>query len=309
MAHNNNGDDFGHSVIPGMPPKSSYLNMSEFASILRVSSCLKRHTGDGDSDFEELYYPAQEEHVSALQPAHGMGGIHNERFNNASPPPIIATGRSLSYETVPRSGGYPFPELSASSELQRDTGDTVLHHPHPRRRAPTGGNSSLMGSPTNSVFLYNGSRSNAAAGGENLLHGNSRSPLSSPPIRASFYSLSPDMTSDCTASTFASPNTSTQMLIPKYIPPRRRSTALPNQEGVPIHDKPWIFKRDVKEYISWALTWSMMLFCAGAAAVMCLLDARSIKMMGNLCLVLEDDFSNGLNKDTWFHEVDMGGFG
>ncbi|KLO19430.1 concanavalin A-like lectin/glucanase [Schizopora paradoxa] len=98
------------------------------------------------------------------------------------------------------------------------------------------------------------------------------------------------------------------MLIPKYIAPRRKSTAL-TDEGKRNIEKPWLAKRDMREYISWVLTWSMMLFCAGAAAVMCLLDARNVKMMGDLCLVLHDDFDNGLNRDVWFHEVDMGGFG
>lgn len=98
------------------------------------------------------------------------------------------------------------------------------------------------------------------------------------------------------------------MLIQKYIAPRRKSTALTDEDKRNI-DKPWLGKRDMREYISWVLTWSMMLFCAGAAAVMCLLDARNVKMMGDLCLVLHDDFENGLNRDVWFHEVDMGGFG
>ncbi len=102
-------------------------------------------------------------------------------------------------------------------------------------------------------------------------------------------------------STVASPNASTQMLIPKYIAPRRKSTAL-TEEAMQQLEKPWLGKRDVREYISWVLTWSMMLFCAGAAAVMCLLDARKVQMMGDLCLVLHDDFDNGLNRDIWFHE-------
>ena len=40
-----------------------------------------------------------------------------------------------------------------------------------------------------------------------------------------------------------------------------------------------------------------------------LVNLSHIENVGNLCLVLDDGFDNGLDRNTWYHEVDMGGFG
>ena len=32
-------------------------------------------------------------------------------------------------------------------------------------------------------------------------------------------------------------------------------------------------------------------------------------MVGNVCLVLDEEFSNGIDSNIWFHEVSMSGFG
>ena len=53
----------------------------------------------------------------------------------------------------------------------------------------------------------------------------------------------------------------------------------------------------------------MILFMGGASALALLVNMSKMEKLGNLCLVLDDDFDNGLDRNIWFHEVDMGGFG
>ena len=46
------------------------------------------------------------------------------------------------------------------------------------------------------------------------------------------------------------------------------------------------------------------------SGLVCFTGAKSVKFVGNVCLVLDEDFSSTtLNDKIWVHEVDMGGFG
>ncbi|KAF8577757.1 glycoside hydrolase family 16 protein [Ramaria rubella] len=77
------------------------------------------------------------------------------------------------------------------------------------------------------------------------------------------------------------------------------------KEPVP---KPWLERRD-----RWATagTWvTRALFILGvlAAAALCFFGFTGIEQLGNVCLVMEDDF-NTLDTTTWQREVEIAGFG
>jgi hypothetical protein len=74
--------------------------------------------------------------------------------------------------------------------------------------------------------------------------------------------------------------------------------------------KPWVGKKDKAARISYFVTYSMLLLGVAATALRCYTGWRSVSLVGNLCLVLDDEFnSNDLDTSVWMHEVDLGGFG
>lgn len=52
-----------------------------------------------------------------------------------------------------------------------------------------------------------------------------------------------------------------------------------------------------------------MILGAGAAAAICYMGAKSVRLVGNVCLILDEEFDNGIDTNIWFHEVSMSGFG
>lgn len=127
----------------------------------------------------------------------------------------------------------------------------------------------------------------------------SRSPLACPPS----YPLSP------TETMIGSADPLKQSFLNKLSRRGRfKSTALLDIDSNPLY-KPWANKKDFLSYVSYWLTWSMILFMGGASALALLVNMSKMEKLGNLCLVLDDDFDNGLDRNIWFHEVDMGGFG
>lgn len=86
---------------------------------------------------------------------------------------------------------------------------------------------------------------------------------------------------------------------------RLKSTALDER---PI-EKPWLQKKDIRARLSYCLTVICMFLGAAAAAVVCYMGAKGVRMVGNVCLVLDEDFNNGIDSNIWFHEVSMSGFG
>ena len=48
---------------------------------------------------------------------------------------------------------------------------------------------------------------------------------------------------------------------------------------------------------------------AVGSALLCYFGWRNVPRVGNLCLVMEDNFDTFDTQHTWQHEVDMGGFG
>ena len=87
-----------------------------------------------------------------------------------------------------------------------------------------------------------------------------------------------------------------------------KSNALLDLDTKPI-PKPWLQRKDFLELVSYWLTISMVLFMASTSALDMLVKLSKMDNVGDLCLVLDDNIENGLDRNTWFHEVDMGGFG
>lgn len=130
----------------------------------------------------------------------------------------------------------------------------------------------------------------------------SRSALSSPPVYSAM--LSP---SSPTETVVGSPNGSQSSLVKHKLRNRRtKSTALLDRSQI---QKPWLEKQEFRQRLSYWLSWSMIFICAGVSAVIGFLSTRNVQSMGKLCMVLEDNFDNGLDRSVWTHEVDLGGFG
>lgn len=132
----------------------------------------------------------------------------------------------------------------------------------------------------------------------------SRSPLACPPLYSPTETVigTPDLGGKKPASSYGF----------KDEKPKKgkfKSNALLDIDTVAL-DKPWLGgKKEALGYVSYWLTWSMVLFMAGASALITLVDLNKIRYIGDLCMVLEDNFDNGIDRSIWFHEVDMGGFG
>ncbi|KAL5528155.1 hypothetical protein ACEPAF_7291 [Sanghuangporus sanghuang] len=129
-----------------------------------------------------------------------------------------------------------------------------------------------------------------------------RSPLAGPPS----YCLYPHSPTETVVGSPDLMKHYSSMKIKKR--PPFKSTALLDLHRNPIY-KPWLNQKDFLEYVSYWLTLSMVLFMASASALIMLVNLSQLDNVGDLCLVLHDDFENGLDRNTWFHEVDMGGFG
>ncbi|THH03826.1 hypothetical protein EW145_g5982 [Phellinidium pouzarii] len=89
---------------------------------------------------------------------------------------------------------------------------------------------------------------------------------------------------------------------------RMKPTAITDTDLASI-EKPWLTERDPLKQLSYMLSLGCMLLGIGASVALCYFGAKSILFVGSVCLVMEDDFSNGLDTSIWAHEVSMGGFG
>ncbi|EED84213.1 hypothetical protein POSPLDRAFT_122634 [Postia placenta Mad-698-R] len=74
-------------------------------------------------------------------------------------------------------------------------------------------------------------------------------------------------------------------------------------------EKPWIKEKDIYARLSWWLTWTIAFLGVAGGAVRCYFSWKDVPRVGNLCLVMEDDFATFDIENTWTREVDMGGFG
>lgn len=88
--------------------------------------------------------------------------------------------------------------------------------------------------------------------------------------------------------------------------PRPRSTMLTG----PI-DKPWLTNKDSVGRLAYLTTLGIISLGILASALRCWNDWRHVQLIGNLCLVMEDQFESSDidTESTWTREADMGGFG
>ncbi|EIM84966.1 glycoside hydrolase family 16 protein [Stereum hirsutum FP-91666 SS1] len=124
--------------------------------------------------------------------------------------------------------------------------------------------------------------------------GGIRESFAAPPLRPSVKH----------SKTFSSAPTSIR--VKEAVRPRHRSTMLTG----PI-DKPWLTRKDTVGRVAYFITIGIIFLGVVASALRCWSDWRGVKTIGNLCLVLEDQFESS-DLDTtsvWQREGDMGGFG
>ncbi|OSX63056.1 glycoside hydrolase family 16 protein [Postia placenta MAD-698-R-SB12] len=85
---------------------------------------------------------------------------------------------------------------------------------------------------------------------------------------------------------------------------RARSTMLTG----PL-EKPWIGEKDTYSRVSYWVTWVVAFLGIAGGAVRCYFGWKEVPRVGNLCLVMQDDFNTFDLENTWTREVQMGGFG
>ncbi|KAI0925381.1 hypothetical protein AcV7_005639 [Taiwanofungus camphoratus] len=74
-------------------------------------------------------------------------------------------------------------------------------------------------------------------------------------------------------------------------------------------EKPWIKEKDVYARLAYFTTYAMALIGVVGGALRCYFGWKDVDRVGNLCLVMQDDFNTFDTENTWLQEVDMGGFG
>lgn len=87
-------------------------------------------------------------------------------------------------------------------------------------------------------------------------------------------------------------------------PKRARSTMLTGTV-----EKPWVKEKDVYARVAYFLTYGVALLGVAGSAIQCYFGWKDVPRIGNLCLVMEDNFDTFDTQYTWTQEVDMGGFG
>lgn len=74
-------------------------------------------------------------------------------------------------------------------------------------------------------------------------------------------------------------------------------------------EKPWIGEKDVYARIAYWLTYFVAFLGIAGSVLRCYFAWKDVPRVGNLCLVMEDNFDTFDTQYTWTHEVDMSGFG
>ncbi|KAI8969530.1 concanavalin A-like lectin/glucanase domain-containing protein [Trametes punicea] len=74
-------------------------------------------------------------------------------------------------------------------------------------------------------------------------------------------------------------------------------------------EKPWLSEKDSKETLSYWIVCVLSLLGIAAAAIRCYFAWTQTMLLGNVCLVMEDDFDIFDTENVWVHEVSMSGFG
>ena len=74
-------------------------------------------------------------------------------------------------------------------------------------------------------------------------------------------------------------------------------------------EKPWTTEKDTQGRLAYWITYLVAFLGVAGSALRCYFAWKDVPRVGNLCLVMEDDFNTFDTENTWFQEVDMGGFG
>ncbi|KAI0791239.1 concanavalin A-like lectin/glucanase domain-containing protein [Abortiporus biennis] len=85
---------------------------------------------------------------------------------------------------------------------------------------------------------------------------------------------------------------------------RQRSTMLSGA----IH-KPWIGEKDVYNRLAYWTTYFCGFLGIAGSVLLCYFGWKDVPRVGNLCLIMDDNFDIFDTDYTWSHEVDMSGFG
>ena len=73
--------------------------------------------------------------------------------------------------------------------------------------------------------------------------------------------------------------------------------------------KPWLQEKDTRLAVAYWLVYFITFIGIGLGGLRCYFTYRDTLRLGKLCLVMEDNFDTFDTDFTWFHEVDMSGFG
>ena len=73
--------------------------------------------------------------------------------------------------------------------------------------------------------------------------------------------------------------------------------------------KPWVTDKDFYERLSYYVTYAVALLGIVGGAIRVYFSYVQTPRVGNLCLIMEDNFETFDTQYTWFQEVDMSGFG
>ncbi len=74
-------------------------------------------------------------------------------------------------------------------------------------------------------------------------------------------------------------------------------------------EKPWLSDKDRSASLAYWIVYAMALVGVAASVVRCYFAWTQTLRLGNLCLVMEDNFDSFDTENTWTQEVTMSGFG
>jgi len=79
-------------------------------------------------------------------------------------------------------------------------------------------------------------------------------------------------------------------------------------EGTEI-EKPWLLVPDPRVRVSWWITVVIALLGVLLSGALIYFGAKGVPNVGNVCLILDEQWENGLDSSIWTREVNMDGFG
>ncbi|KLO06572.1 concanavalin A-like lectin/glucanase [Schizopora paradoxa] len=76
-----------------------------------------------------------------------------------------------------------------------------------------------------------------------------------------------------------------------------------------VSDKPWLSVKDPWERHAWWATFLLALVGVLGGAALCFFGVKNVEKLGNLCQVMDEEFNDFDTTNTWFQQVELGGFG